>query len=278
MLTPTLGVRKVLMKRRLLLIGLDGLRVDRAFGTGLAPALDALAARGSMQLATVEGPTISGPSWASILTAATHEEHGVFDNSFADHRMRVDGDMLARAWRGDPATRTIAISSWPGIAHPNGPGPIIATRKEQIDAGLHRNIVIDGEHHDDDPDAEACRQALVELDDRTPDVSFIYFVLPDHVGHASGGLSAEYDDAVRTTDDRVAQILDAVERRVAEHAEEWLVAVTTDHGHTDTGGHGGDSELERRTFLLAASFGTEELTVPVGIRPVEFSTFLLDAR
>ncbi|MGL3149241.1 alkaline phosphatase family protein [Microbacterium sp. A82] len=265
-------------KRHLLLIGIDGLRVDRAFGTGLAPALDALAARGSMQPATVEGPTISGPSWLSILTAKTQEEHGVFDNTFVGRRTPVDEDLLARAWREDPAARTIALSSWPGIAHPDGPGPVVSTRTEQIDEGLHKNIVINREDHDDDPDVEVCRQALIELDEHTPDVAFVYFWMTDHVGHASGGLSVEYDEAIRTTDARVSQLLDAVERRIAEAGEEWLVAVTTDHGHRDEGGHGGDSELERRTFLLIASFGTPAVEVPAGIRPVEFSTLLLNAR
>lgn len=266
------------MKRHLLLIGIDGLRVDRAFGTGLAPTLDALAVHGSLQSATVEGPTISGPSWLSILTARTQEEHGVIDNTFLGRRTPVDEDLLARAWRADPSTRTVALSSWPGIAHPDGPGPVVSTRAEQIDAGLHKNIVIDRADHDDDPDAEVCRQALIELDECTPDVAFVYFWMTDHAGHASGGLSTEYDAAIRTTDARVSQLIDAVERRVAEAGEEWLVAITTDHGHRDEGGHGGDSELERRTFLLVAPFGTETVVVPAGIRPVEFSTLMLNAR
>lgn len=267
-----------MMIRHLLLIGIDGLRVDRAFGTGLAPTLDALALAGSFQQATVEGATVSGPSWSSILAAQTLEEHGVFDNTFANNRLRKDGDLLARASLADSTTRTLAVSSWPGIAHPEGPGPIIATRAEMIDAGLHVNIVVDGAECGDDPDTEVLRRTLIEFDERTPDVAFVYLWLTDHVGHEFGGISPEYDEAIRVTDERIDRLVGSVKRRVEQHEEEWIVAITTDHGHRDEGGHGGDSDLERRTFLLVETFGTEKVEVPEDIRPVEFSTLLLGAR
>jgi len=266
------------MKRRLLLIGIDGLRVDRAFGTGLAPTLDALAARGSIRHATVEGPTISGPSWSSILTGATCEEHGVIDNTFAAKNLREGGDFLSRAAADDPATRTYAISTWEGIARSEGPGPILATRPEQIAAGLHRNIVIDYRNHVGDPDDEVCDQAVTALMDGVIDVGFVYLGTVDGAGHTHGGLSEEYDEAVRAADMRVARLLGALQRRVDDAGEQWIVAITTDHGHTDAGGHGGDSDLERRTFLLVDGVGTTAVQVPDGIRPVQFTELLLAAR
>nr|BFE59814.1 hypothetical protein GCM10020063_043400 [Dactylosporangium thailandense] len=39
--------------------------------------------------------------------------------------------------------------------------------------------------------------------------------------------------------------------RATYAGERWLIEVATDHGHTDAGGHGGNSIPERRTFVIA---------------------------
>ena len=49
-------------------------------------------------------------------------------------------------------------------------------------------------------------------------------------------------------------LLTAVQAR-ASADEPWLVVITTDHGHIDEGGHGGDSPQERASFVIAQGFG-----------------------
>jgi hypothetical protein len=34
--------------------------------------------------------------------------------------------------------------------------------------------------------------------------------------------------------------------------EDWLILMSTDHGHRDAGGHGGDSPVEMTSFFLAS--------------------------
>jgi endonuclease/exonuclease/phosphatase family metal-dependent hydrolase len=58
-------------------------------------------------------------------------------------------------------------------------------------------------------------------------------------------------------------MLAAIRARPSYAEENWLVLVCTDHGRTETGGHGGDSPEESTVFYLASGPST-----PVG-RPVE---------
>jgi hypothetical protein len=264
----------------LLLIGIDVLRVDRAFHTGLAPTLDLLAATGAFHRSRVEVPTISGPGWTTILTGASHAEHGVVDNHFRNHRIKPDSDILSRAWQEDPTTRTTALVGWGTLGDPAGPAPVISTRRDQIDAGLHDIVCRDGEMHGYRlVDQEIARRAELMIADSGPDVSFVYLAQTDDAGHLWGVFSDEYDEAIRMTDQRVGNIVRAVEQRVEDLDERWLVAVTTDHGHVDAGGHGGGTEKEMQTFLCVAAFGGDPVAgIPTELAPNAFAEWLLALR
>lgn len=263
-------------KRNLLLIGIDGLRIDRAFGSGLAPCLDDLAAQGSLRQSTMPVPTISGPGWSTILTGLTHAEHGVVDNSFREHRIAPGSDFLSRIAASDPDAFTFAAVGWPPLADPAGPGPVISTREDDIRASRHHVVCLNGEIYSYAViDEEICRRAVVGIELAGPSASFIYLGQPDEAGHYWGVQSSAYDRAVRETDRRVARIVTAVEARVAAHHEEWIIALTTDHGHIDAGGHGAGSAHERQTFLLAATFGGPAVDLPDELQPEQFAEVLM---
>ncbi|MDH6199294.1 putative AlkP superfamily pyrophosphatase or phosphodiesterase [Mycobacterium frederiksbergense] len=265
---------------KLLLIGIDGLRIDRAFGTGLAPALDALATEGYFLPSQIEGPTISGPSWATILTGATHAEHGIDDNDLRGHRLDEHPDFLTKAWQEDPTVTTFAATGWPVLTDPAGLGPVIRLRQEQIDTGQHLVNSLNGElygYHT--VDGEIAARARLAITHGAPDLSFVYFCHTDDAGHYYGVLTPEYDEAIQLTDQRVASLLDAVDRRVRDHDETWIIAVATDHGHLDEGGHGGDTPEETQTFLLTAVRGGElPAELPQQLPPREFTAWLTGLR
>ncbi|KTR91309.1 hypothetical protein NS220_14575 [Microbacterium testaceum] len=266
--------------RKLLLVGIDGLRVDDALrAPAVAPRLAAFAAAGVLLPMTMEVPTISGPGWSSILTGTRIAEHGVVDNLFEGHRLREYRDLLARAVAQRPDCTTLAAADWLPLVDPDGPGPIIAASPERERAGNHVLIARDGETTAYGPlDAEIAAAVRAHLSATGPDVSFVYLGEVDEAGHRHGGIAPEYTAAIVRVDSLLGGILDVVAERATTHDEDWLVAVTTDHGHVDAGGHGGDSALERRSFLALGRFGGHEPLPGGPIAPHEVCDLLLADR
>lgn len=236
--------------RKILLIGIDGLRLDDALDSGAAPHLSSLIDDGALHRLTMEVPTISGPGWASILTGLDHSEHGVFDNSFHGHTLFRGTDLLTQAFAGDPTRGTFVATGWPPIADPQGPGPIIATRLDQQRSGLHRIVIRDGETYGYRyADGDVAAFARLAIRAAGPHASFVYLGEVDEAGHLYGGVSPEYTAAIGRVDEHLGGIIDVVRARAAEHDEDWLVGVTTDHGHLDEGGHGGADDVLTASFL-----------------------------
>ncbi|MGR4009388.1 hypothetical protein [Leucobacter sp. 1207-22] len=52
--------------------------------------------------------------------------------------------------------------------------------------------------------------------------------------------------------------------------------MTSDHGHLDAGGHGGDSAIERESFVILHRPGAGALDWPAEIAPTEVTPRLLD--
>lgn len=241
--------------RHICLVGLDGLRSDLLSREQVAPDLNAFFRAGGRVPLRTDVPTISGPAWSSILTGASYAEHGVSDNEFRANRLYLHPDLLTRAWAQSPRARTVAMSTWPALVDPAGPGPVIMWRADQQAAGRHRVVIRDGETHGyRGADAEIAKAMELVLHPAvdSPDAVFVYFGEVDEAGHLYGGLSPQYEEAFRRVDELFGRVVDAIARRTAQHAEQWLVVVTTDHGHLDDGGHGGGEEIVTTTFAGAA--------------------------
>jgi predicted AlkP superfamily pyrophosphatase or phosphodiesterase len=260
----------------LLLVGIDGLRLDLAT-RARAPHLHALLARGAETRMTMPVPTISGPGWATLLTGTSHEEHGVVDNRFVGSRLASIPDLLSRAAFADPSRTTFAAAAWPPLVDPAGVGPIIHTRDEQRRAERHRVIVRDGETYGyRTADAEIADFAVAGLLAAGPDVSFVYFSGADEAAHVYGAVSRQYVEAVGRIDVHLGRLLAVVDHR-ARDGEPWLVAVTTDHGHVDAGGHGGDEPEVVASFVARAAWNTDLVEWPAEMPPTELTPRLLDA-
>lgn len=241
------------MKSKILLIGIDGLNLHTALE--VSPTLVKAKAEGFFTTITIDPPTWSGPSWSTILTGTTIEHHGVTDNSFNGHKLLRSPDLLSRAFYQDQSTTTFAAAGWPPLVDPAGHGPIIHERREQAKALRHRVLVRDGETYGYTvADAEIAAASLYAVKNHGPDVSFVYFCGADEAGHARGAVGDEYKGAIARIDTYVQTLLAAVQARACAE-EPWLVVITTDHGHIDEGGHGGDTPQERASFVIAQGFG-----------------------
>ena len=246
--------------RKLLVIGVDGLRWDR-IAPSPAPVLHDLIAGGLYGTGAhpFDSParTMSGPGWSTMLTGVSPARHGVLSNSFRGRRFDRYPDFLTLAKRARPELSVYAAVDWPALTDKGLFGPDIDVR-----------VTLDGERNtyaaEDPRIADVSVRVLAERD---PDVAFVYLCSIDEAGHKEGALSDLYRDRIARVDAMIGRLLSAVRGRPRYAEEHWLVLVSTDHGHLDTGGHGGTSEAERAVFVILYGDG-----VPAGARLPAFRT------
>ncbi|MFJ3219943.1 alkaline phosphatase family protein [Kitasatospora sp. NPDC086801] len=243
-----------------LVIGVDGTRYDKLAAAD-APNLKALMAGGmtatSNLYANPLAPTLSGPGWSTIATGVWPDKHQVKDNAFTGARFDLYPDFASRLETADPATSTLVIGSWNPITGNvfNGKADLRIAESEN--------------------DAKTAADAADYLAHGNPDAAFLHFDGVDEAGHASGGASAQYAAAIHTVDTLVGQVVQAVKSRATYGSEDWLIVVTTDHGHTDAGGHGGNSANERQTFVIADGAGYPAGSRRYDVKPVDIAPTVL---
>lgn len=224
-------------------------------------------------------PTDSGPGWSSILTGSTHEECNVWWNEFVGHDLARRPDLLSRVFFANPAARTLLAATWRAFADPAGPGPMIQQRVDQQRTGQHAVFQPDLSRGLVAADSEVCHWAAWRLLHEGPDASVVYFEQVDDAGHTHGSRSAEYREAIARVDELVRFLVKAVSERHEQLGEDWLIAVTSDHGHKPEGGHGEDEVEVRRSFLIAHRVGAslpEPLTRVSSLRSHQVMDLLLE--
>jgi predicted AlkP superfamily pyrophosphatase or phosphodiesterase len=237
-----------------LVVGMDGVRFDRLVETR-PPVLHDLMARGAYGTSRLpygrpdDGAappsvayTDSGPGWSTIATGVWPGKHGVTGNDFANADYRRYPDFLTRAKSARPGLVTVALLSWATLAEHGTFG-----------AGADVLLCLDGDRDGYlDCDRAVAGAAQRCLRDQDPDALFVYFGATDEVAHEVGPLGEPYRNALLSQDDHLGRLLDTIRSRTTYPDERWTVLVTTDHGHLDEGGHGGDSTVERETFVIVA--------------------------
>ena len=83
-------------------------------------------------------------------------------------------------------------------------------------------------------------------------VMILHFGGLDHIGHLYGAFSSLSPGKLEEMDRYITQILDGLKKN-DKGDNDWMLAVTSDHGQADAGGHGGPTENEVLTPLLIAS-------------------------
>lgn len=244
---------------KVLVIGIDGVRPD-VLAEVDTPALDALIAEGSYTDSAKTGlPSVSGPGWSSFLIGVHPDKHGVYDNSFEGENYSTYPDFLTRIEQVRPELSTFAVVDWAPLGRSESGLP---TLSDAID----EKVVLDGyELGWAEGDEASVELAVTALRDGDPDALFVYLGDPDESSHTSGSIGSEYRDAIARADAQVARLVEAMRSRSTYASEDWLVLVSTDHGRTPDGGHGGDTPEERTIFFLAsgpsAQIGRPEVDV-----------------
>jgi arylsulfatase A-like enzyme len=234
---------------KLLLIGIDGVRPD-ILAEVPTPNIDVLATGGSFTGRTrTTTPSVSGPSWSSMLTGVWPEKHGVTDNEFAGRRFVEYPDFLTRIEQARPGLETFAAVDWLPLMEVDGGNPTIS---QMVDV---RHPLDGYELGWADGDTQVTSLSVRHLNEADPDAMFVYLGNPDEASHEHGSIGVEYRDAIALADRHVGMLIDAVRARPRFRAENWLILVSTDHGRRADGGHGGDSPVEMTTFILVSGPG-----------------------
>ncbi|BFU45431.1 alkaline phosphatase family protein [Krasilnikovia sp. MM14-A1004] len=262
---PAAGAAPV---KKLLVVGMDGLNWDNVVAAN-APNLHDLAAQGMLGRSLVQCPTTaessSGPGWSNIATGVWPDRHGVKNNTFIGRQYGTYPDFLTRLERADPAYATYSAVDWPSL-HNQG----------TFSSAIDTRVTFDGDANGyPAEDERTTTDAVGRLSNGGPDASFVYLGNTDVVAHASG-TGAAYQAAIEKQDQQLGRILTAVRSRPTYGQEDWLIMVTTDHGHRiPQGGHGGCGIDERGTFVLASGAGISAGSRPIDVRQVDVAASAL---
>lgn len=197
---------------RVVLVIIDGLRLDASRDMS---TLEALRDYGSDLTLKTSQPSLSYPNWTTILSGTTQDYHGVVTNW---HEGAAPVETLLDTAERAGVSRIVVGPSDIATLYPAAARASASHFREWDDEYLS------GEYVD-----ETLR--LVEQ----VDPRFVLLHLPDidEAGHDFGGASAEYA--------RVVARVDADLRRLVEglQGSATTFVIVSDHGHIDTGGHGG---------------------------------------
>ena len=210
----------------------DGLRVDESREL---PALNRLRALGAQRVLQVGQPSLSYPGWTTISTGAWPEQSGVSSNDI-ERAVELD-TIFAAARRRDLDTAIVGTDGW---------RTLFDTEKVEL------NILSQPEYNSlgdvlalDERLAEEAREVLI----REPHLVLIHLLGVDNAGHGFGGASAEYAEVAVAADRLISDMMALIDLSTS------TVLVTSDHGHIDSGGHGGYERVVRRVPLVAVGKG-----------------------
>ncbi len=209
-----------------LLIIVDGLRLDAS--REVCATFNEMRAKGADFTAVAGQPSLSDPAAAVIPSGTVQEIHGVTTNWY-EGLLAVD-HLFHSARRSGRSTAVVAGKGW------------IDLYGEAID-DMH---CFDDSADDYDSQVFAQAMAILTGEAPLPDLMIVHFGGVDHYGHSHGGASQDYRNVAQRIDGYIAEMLAAYD------LDKRTVILTSDHGHIDTGGHGGwEPEVLNVPLVLA---------------------------
>jgi Type I phosphodiesterase / nucleotide pyrophosphatase len=221
---------------RVVVILIDGLRLDTSRSM---PFLNELRRRGADFDCTVGSPSLSMPGRATLLSGAWADVHGQLLNApvralAVDHLFAAARRQGLRTGLAATANEHELVAPFVDVAvrYPRRP----ATQPDTLESSLGEAA----------QDRESARPLLADRDLRLVQVE-LYSL--DDMGHRDGGASADYLRAALGIDQEIRRLAESLDERGV------TLVVTSDHGHTDRGGHGGDEPVVLHVPLVLAGAG-----------------------
>ncbi|MBL4634343.1 MAG: alkaline phosphatase family protein [Kofleriaceae bacterium] len=220
---PILGFAPQRTSRRVILIIVDGLRLQDSFGR---PTMGRLRRAGIDTTAQSHYPTISRPNHTALVTGVPPLASGVRNNTYRSPVL-IDSIMDRLQAEGREATFIADVS--PSLAY---------LFSDDFAAMYYGNWT-----------GAVAKSTQLALARGQSDLLVIIPGAVDTAGHDHGGDSLQYRNAVTEVDRILAQSLVNVDLSLD------TIIITADHGHTDDGGHGGEEESVMRVPLILAGAG-----------------------
>lgn len=204
-----------------------------------------------------QSPTVSAVGYNHVITGVWSNKHNVYNNDIEAPNYNYWN--IFRLFKHNYPEKPVAIySSW------------LDNRTKLAGDGLAEagNITIDIHFDGFDVDTLAFPQDygyVQRIDDHVSDLaaqsisadapylSWVYLWYPDDTGHRYGEVE-EHFESIKVADEQVGRIWDAVQYRMENYNEDWLLMITTDHGRRlpDGSGHGGQTERERTIWIVSS--------------------------
>jgi hypothetical protein len=218
--------------KHVILIGIDGVSAE-AIQYSNTPVINSLISQGVISLKTrAVMPTVSAPNWATILSGAGPEQHGVTANNWSltnpgfDPTVKdADGyftSIFTLIRKQMPNAVTAMFYDWEWLG--------TYVNKKYINKGqyVQGHVMITS-------------VALNYIKKEKPLFTFIYYRLPNETGHSKGFNTKEYYQSINDIDTEIGKIVNEI--KVAGMAQSTSIIITSDHGGVGFG-HAGENMLE----------------------------------
>lgn len=213
---------------RVVLVIVDGLREDAARQMA---TLNNVQAYGSDYSLVTPQPSLSYPNWTAILTGAPHHVSGVTTNWW-EGRVGIP-TILDQAIEAGKTTAVVGptdFSQLYGVERADA-----SQLRDWPKGGYIGGMLVD--------------DALVLAEQLDPALLIVHIPDTDEAAHEHGGTSREYLEVVRQVDADLSRLV------VGLQDDRTAFVIVADHGHIDTGGHGGWEPEAVRVRLVMGGRG-----------------------
>lgn len=218
--------------KRVILVGIGGVSAE-AFQYANTPSINTLISKGAISLKT-RGvmPTLSAPNWASVLSGAGPEQHGVTSNNwslanpgFEPTGKDADGyfpSIFTLIRKQKPGATSAMFYDWEWL------GTYVNKKMLSKEQYIQGHVMITS-------------VALNFIRNEKPVFTFLFYGLPDKTGQSKGFNSKEYYKSISEIDFEIGKIVAGLQEMKMD--QNTTIIITSGCGGSGFG-HGGESMTE----------------------------------
>ena len=245
--------------KHVFIIGVDGM--GAALSKVSSPNFDRIFGSYAYRYdAQTEKITISAQNWGSILNGVACGTHKYTNDSIANNKHTSKSKYLSifyYVYKNIADAKLVSVTNWKPINY----------------GIIENNIGVKMYYYGSDKNVVAKANEFINSNN-TPTLMFVHLGNVDDVGHASGGFSQKYYNAVKTADTRIGQIYDTINKKGL--MKDSLFILVADHGMTKNG-HGGNSKEEKSVVVAVRGYSVNKVILNKDVHNRDVSAIALYA-